>query len=110
LELELRKNDAQLRMIADALPTLISYVDASGRFQLINATYERWFGKRRDEIEGRHTRDVLGEQTWAVIAPYMERALSGEAVTYEEHLTYHDGPRWVRVSYMPDRGPDGSVR
>ena len=34
----------RLRVIVDAAPALISYVDKHLRYRLVNATYEKWFG------------------------------------------------------------------
>ena len=62
------------------------------------------------EIEGRHVREVLGEAAWERVRPYMERALAGETVRYEDAMPYErGGTRWVEVVYTPDRGPDGHV-
>src|SRR5690606_39211804 len=38
----------RLDLMADALPVLISYVDAAHRYQYNNAAYTRWFGTSQD--------------------------------------------------------------
>jgi PAS domain S-box-containing protein len=109
-EHELRRSGDLLQPVTDAVPVLISYIDTDSRYRFVNQTYKRWFGRDPDEIRGRHVRDVLGEATYQAIRPYMERAFAGEAVTYEQTLPYESGQRVVRVTYTPDRGPDGRVR
>jgi two-component system CheB/CheR fusion protein len=109
-ERDRRQSENLLRLIADAVPVLISYIGADSTYRFVNQTYKRWFGRDPDEIRGRHVRDVLGAATYEAIRPHMDRALAGELVSYEQTLPYESGDRTVRVSYTPDRGPDGCVR
>jgi CheY-like chemotaxis protein len=48
----LEASEAQLRLITDALPVLISYVDAGRRFRFANRAYEEWLGCERGHLEG----------------------------------------------------------
>jgi two-component system, chemotaxis family, CheB/CheR fusion protein len=110
-EEELRRRRDELRLITNAVPALISYMDADYRYRWTNDTYARWFGRSSDEIAGRHLRDVLGEAAWERIEPYARRAMAGEVVNYEQELPYAvAGPKWVHVTYTPDRAEDGTVR
>jgi PAS domain S-box-containing protein len=107
----LRTSEEQLRCITDAAPALISYIDASGRYRFMNRQYEAWFGHRREELIGTHMREALGESAWERIRSFVETALAGESVHWETEVPYRDaGTRFVHASYIPDRGPDGSVR
>ncbi|MFB3111064.1 MAG: PAS domain-containing protein [Gemmatimonadales bacterium] len=40
----LRESEQQFRLLTDALPALISYVDSGERYRLNNTAYEHWFG------------------------------------------------------------------
>ena len=100
--------DALLRRITDSLPALVSYIDRGFRYRLANAAYQRWFGL--GPVEGLTVREVLGDDAWAVVRPFMERALAGHVVEYDRDLPYRSGgTRSVRVAYTPDRGADGAV-
>jgi PAS domain S-box-containing protein len=102
--------EAQMRLVADALPVLISYVDAGGRYRFNNKAYEEWFGHKRADLAGRHLRDVLGEPAYEALRPMVEKVLAGERVTGERALSYKDGgDRFVHIEYVPDRRDDGSV-
>jgi PAS domain S-box-containing protein len=102
--------EAQMRLVADALPVLISYVDAGGRYRFNNKAYEEWFGHNRKDLAGRHLRDVLGESAYEALSPMVEKVLAGERVTGERALSYKDGgDRFVHIEYVPDRRDDGSV-
>lgn len=103
--------NAFLRLVTDAVPALISYVGTDLRYRMVNRSYERWFGCRAGDIEGRSAPEVLGAEAWARIAPYAERALAGESVAYETEVPYREGgTRWVQASYLPDVADDGRVR
>ncbi|HWN70227.1 MAG TPA: PAS domain S-box protein [Haliangium sp.] len=107
----LRHSEELLRLIADAVPALIAYVDADGRYRLANRSYERWFGLTPEQIRGRHVRDVLGEVSWRAVEPHVRRALAGQETVYEQELEYRCvGRRWVRGTYTPDRDLQGRVR
>ena len=109
--IERQRLEAERKKLTDAVPAFISHIDANFRYVFVNQTYERWFGQKQENIIGKHVREVLGETAWQRVCPYMERALSGEQVFYEEELLYQrGGPRWVHVSYTPDCDDRGKVR
>ena len=107
---DLQRQSAQLQLITDAIPALISYVDAHAHYVFANKAYEDWFGRSRDEIHGRHLRDVLGPAAFERIRPYVDAALKGRRTQYEADLPYvHGGTRHVHADYVPDSHPDGTV-
>ncbi len=109
-EQALSRSEKWLRLLTDALPVLISYVDENHCYRFSNKGYENWFGYPREYIEGKHLKQVLGEEAYASLRPRIEAALAGELVTFEELIAYRAaGRRYVRVSYVPDR-QDGKVR
>jgi PAS domain S-box-containing protein len=110
-ELALRDRENELRLIMDTAPALISYIDADFRYCRVNRSYETWFNARAEDLQGRQVREVLGEEAWKAVQPFMERALAGETVTYERELPYRaGGPRWVQVTYTPDLDAAGRAR
>ena len=101
----------QLRFVANAVPALLAYVDADARYVWSNESYRRWYGYPPERIRGLHVSEVLGVPAWAIIRPQVERALAGEAVTFEHRLVYKSGPaRDVRASYVPHLDDAGRVR
>ncbi len=100
----LRSAEAQLTMVTNAIPALISYVDASNRYVYNNEAYEAWFGDDPQSLKGRHLRDVLGASAYRKLLPHIRRALAGEVVRFEDRLPYSSGgPRWVHAEYIPHR-------
>ncbi|HEX8640477.1 MAG TPA: PAS domain S-box protein [Allosphingosinicella sp.] len=102
--------ESQIRLVADALPVLIAYVDAGRSFRYNNKAFERWFGGKRRDMIGRPVRDVFGDRAYSALTPLIERALAGERVAEELLLPVEEGaPRFIRLDYVPHRGEDGTV-
>jgi len=110
-EQSLRASEDRLELIADSLPVLVAYVDAEQRYRYNNRAYEFWFGISRDEMNGRHVREVLGESTYEAILPHIEAVLAGRRVSFEQEVPCSSGgSRHVAATYIPDVGPAGDVR
>jgi PAS domain S-box-containing protein len=108
---EVRDREQELRLVMNTVPALISYIDSEFRYRRVNACYEHWFGLMPQDMEGRHIRDVIGDAAWQVARPRLERAMSGETVTYEEHMPYlMGGSRWVWTTIVPDCDTTGRRR
>ena len=101
---------AQVRLIADAMPALISYIDPDRVFRFANRMYEKWFEIPASAVAGRHMREVLGEEAYKHIAPRLDRALKGERVFFEQEMPYDAGARDIAAHYIPDVAADGRVR
>ena len=56
-EERVRQSDALQRSIADHIPALIAYVDASQTYRFANAAYEALFGLAPERIIGRTMRE-----------------------------------------------------
>ncbi|MEH2276787.1 MAG: PAS domain S-box protein [Nostoc sp.] len=102
VEAALHQREDQLRLITNAVPVQIFYVDGEQRYRFNNKGYEDWFGLPASEIYGKHIREILGESVYQSILPYVEAVFSGEQVTYETQLPDKDGTNhYVNVTYVP---------
>ena len=100
-----------LHLITDSLPALIAQVDRDQRYQFVNRAYEHWFGLSPSQALGRTMREVLGEQLYRSVQPYVERALSGEQVSFTTEILSQGGhPRAVEATFVPDCEEHGNVR
>lgn len=105
-EAERRKED--MRLVADALPALVSYVDRNGRYSFVNRAYKSWFSRELDDIIGLRPVDLFGDEIQTVVQPRHEMAKDGQWVVYDTVLTLPDGSkREVEVQYIPHSGPEG---
>jgi PAS domain S-box-containing protein len=105
------ESEHQLRFITDALPALVSYVDTNERYTYVNNSYCKWFGQSRENIIGKHIREIVGEDAYASLAPYVYKVLSGKEVSFEALMPYATaGMRYVSASYTPQFDNDGKVK
>ncbi|TXM72793.1 PAS domain-containing protein [Methylobacterium sp. WL12] len=110
IEKRVEASERELRLITDALPVLISFIGADHVYRFANKAYDDWFSVPAEEIVGRDVRDLLGTAAYAARKPHMDRALSGEAVTFELDWPRRDGqPRVAEIRYLPRRTSDGTV-
>lgn len=107
---ELRLQEQELRLIADALPVLISYVDANRCFQFINRTYQVWFNRSRDEILGNPVRQLLGEAVYERVEPYINQVFAGQTVPLEAEIPFPDDKRCISATFIPDFDDNAQVR
>jgi len=106
----LKASEAELREAMDSLPYPMAYVDAFGRYRLVNKSLEDSFGKTRDELIGRDLRELFGDERVAEVEPLWQRALAGETVTVERMLLNGDKQqRWMSVRYTPRLDASGKV-
>jgi PAS domain S-box-containing protein len=93
----------QLRLITDALPVLIGYLDQDEKYRFANRAYEPWFNVRAADLLGRPIREVAGPLAYPHIAPYLRRALAGEAVEFEVEMPFRPHfTKHIHTSYIPD--------
>jgi diguanylate cyclase (GGDEF)-like protein/PAS domain S-box-containing protein len=94
--------ERQLRQVIDSIPTPMCYVDAGTRYRYVNDAFLEYIGKRADEIVGRSVREVLGEERWSLMHPYLQRVKGGESLAVERLVRFADGrARWMNVRLSP---------
>ena len=107
---ERNRQERFLRTIADAVPGVVGYWDADLRNRFANAGYLDWVGLSPEQMLGRPMREVIGDELYQHIEPYIRRVLIGEPQHFEVAATRTDGQRghgWLH--YIPD-GSDGKIR
>lgn len=104
----LRESERRLRSITDNLPVLISYIDSDQVFRFNNALYSDWLEMPLDRITGKRLTEVFSAETYALIQPNLERALSGERTVFEIPPG-EDRNRHIQVNYVPDVDATGRV-
>lgn len=101
----------QLRLVTDNIPISISLIRASDlHYQFVNMEVERGLGIPRQQIVGKSVREVLGEVVFGRIQPYLQRALTGESVSFIHAGKPALKPIFLQVSYIPDKNEAGEVQ
>ncbi|MET3177256.1 PAS domain S-box-containing protein/diguanylate cyclase (GGDEF) domain-containing protein [Variovorax sp. NFACC28] len=109
IERSLAHSEAQVRIIADSIPAMVSHVDASLRYTFVNAHVRALHNNA--SLVGRLMPDVRGPADFAVVEPHFLRALAGETVIIEKSgdPALGIGDRTFKAHYIPDLDADGKV-
>ena len=110
IEFSLAHSEAQVRVIADNIPALVSHVDSSLRYTFVNAQVKALHKDRA--MVGQLMPEVRGPSDFAIVAPAYERALAGETVVVEKSgdPALGIGERTFKAHYIPDRDANGVVQ
>jgi PAS domain S-box-containing protein len=79
----LRASESQLRLITDAMPALIGYIDRNDRLLFHNRAFEAWFDRSAGELRERTLRSLLGAEAYARVVPRITEVLEGREVAFE---------------------------
>ena len=111
VEKALSESEKHLKLVTDNVPALIGYVDKNYRYQFVNKNYERWFGLKQEAMLGKHIKDLLPKGTYEISLPFVNRALSGEEVTFEGTVQLPDGTTKVFYNHLvPDRSSNHEIK
>jgi PAS domain S-box-containing protein len=98
----LRDSEEQYRLVTDALPVLISYVDTSLRYRFINKAYTDWFGEEVDTIIGKSMRRVIGDSAFVIFKENIANLPSRNVINFETIMNFRNQEeRYVSVSLIP---------
>ncbi|HEY9808480.1 MAG TPA: PAS domain S-box protein [Halomicronema sp.] len=110
-ELNLKASDEIIKLVTDSLPSLICYINKEERYVFINQAYEIWFNKNRSQILNKPLKEVVGNEIYPHIEPYVKRALLGEKVKREQILPSKEGlPKYIEATYLPHLDEQGQVQ
>lgn len=104
------KDDALLRVITDALPVGIAYVDQDKIYRFANQRFAAAYGVSPAEILGKHADDFIWRDAMVLGDPFFEAAYHGQAVDFTHPARHADGRLLtVRTFLRPDFTADGAV-
>ena len=106
----LASKEIELRLILNAVPARIAYLNAEAEFQWANHNFTEWFGFHGD-IKGRSLDDVMAADAVAALYKALQVARRG-FVSQEEWMETHPvhGLRWTTTTFSPDLDESGRVR
>jgi PAS domain S-box-containing protein len=91
-------------VVADSLPEPLADIAPDQRYRFANAAFEQWWGLTSEQVKGRSVREVMGEEIYETIQPYIEKALLGQSASFEGYLSYEKaGRRYVHIDFVPRR-------
>lgn len=106
----LRAKEAELRLVTNITPVMLTRCSRDLRYVFVNRAYARMLGLEPGQINGRPIVEVMGAEGFESIRPHVERVLQGHRVEYETEVPFQRvGMRFLRVVYMPDEDEQGRV-
>jgi len=106
----LGEREHQLCVLADHSPGHIAYVGANDLcYRFVNQKFESSFGRPREEIIGKHIKEIIGESNYEFALKYIEEVRAGKSTSYKNVFNLEQGRRWIKVNYEPDLDEQGNV-
>lgn len=107
-EADQREQPEFLESVADGLPSMLAYWDAEQRCRYANRAYAEWFGESPGALVGRHLRELLGPESYAMDLPHIEAALDGSSQRFERVAPRPGGGTGNSLHhYVPDSSRAG---
>ena len=107
-ERALLDSEKRLRMLADNIPAIVTYVDRDERYRFVNAYLGGVFHVEPDALLGRTMREAGGEKLYAHIQPHAAAALRGERATFQGAFKIQGETRHYQSTYVPDMDEGGA--
>ncbi len=95
--------------LLDAISTPVIYIDKDQKYCYANKAYASWFDVNARDIVGKSAEEFLGKINYEQIRHYINQALQGNQVHFEDKILYNHQHRLVEIDYMPHQNETGDV-
>ncbi|HEY6345203.1 MAG TPA: PAS domain S-box protein [Bryobacteraceae bacterium] len=99
----------QLKLITDNMSAGVTRCSRDLHYLWVSRSYAAWLGRAPEEFSSRPIVDIIGQESYVTIRPYIERVLSGEKAEYETQINRLGVGRWIHAVCVPTRDPDQNV-
>jgi PAS domain S-box-containing protein len=93
--------EKHFRVVADSLPEPLAEIASDQLYQFANAAFEQWWGLTSEQVKGRSVRELMGEEIYGTIQPYIEKALLGQSASFEGYLSYQKAGDMSTLTLSP---------
>ncbi|MDJ0948582.1 MAG: PAS domain S-box protein [Alphaproteobacteria bacterium] len=102
--------ERQLRLMLDAIPARIWFMDHDHRVRYANRECGLLFGVAPEKLVGKTAAELLGDENFLKDKASRERALTGETVRWEGWMVYSDGTeRYTQRVFTPHISRAGEI-
>ncbi len=103
---EIERSANQLKLITDKLPAFVSYTDKEGRYQFLNAMYEKWFEKPIPEMLGKRRKEIAPPEYTVDVQSFENESLSGTPSHHQAVIKKANGDFLnLDINFIPDIDP-----
>jgi PAS domain S-box-containing protein len=105
------RDEERWRLMTDALPVAIAFVDTRERYLFANRRYASLHGKVPEQVIGKRVTEVVRQELYESFSGRTARALRGETVSHEYRtlLDLDGGLHDLHVDLLPEVAADGHV-
>jgi len=104
---QLIESEALSRTTAGMIPAHIAHIDLAERYTYSNGKLGLIIPEGRADIEGMKALDVLGNEVYGAIKPYIDKAFAGHTSVFE--FSHSSDSRRVRCAFTPGHDPADSI-
>jgi PAS domain S-box-containing protein len=105
-----RPRESGLQRLINETPFMLTRCSRDLRYLFVSRAYADMLGRDPADIEGKPIVDIMGDEGFSTIRPYVDRVLDGQRVEYESEVSFAGvGIRSLSVMYTPDRDIDGEI-
>jgi PAS domain S-box-containing protein len=109
-EASLREKEAELESIIYRTPFMLIRLSRDLRYRFISHAYAELTGRRPEDVIGRPLVEIVGEETFQVLLPHIEKVLRGNRVEFEREVHFRSvGTRYLHIMYTPEKDEHGAV-
>lgn len=109
-EKALRDSEAELRLLTENVPAMISYIDRQMNCVFANKRYADFFGLAVAEVVGKPLREIVGDADYADLKAHFTRAFEGHPVSFQWQVKRSGGEqRWIEVKLVPRAADEGQM-
>ncbi len=108
--LALAKTEERLRLITDAIPASIAYIDEARTIRFANRQFAAMCALTSHEVVGRALEEVLGADLIRDLSPHLAQAFSGRTATFDYICGAAGGDTFTAHNVLvPEMGEAGHV-
>jgi PAS domain S-box-containing protein len=102
--------EEELETVLHHTPFMLTRCSKDMHYQFVTESFAAMLGRRPEDMVGKSIAEIIGEEAFRTILPYVEKVLEGHRVEYEREIAYRGlAARIVHVVYTPDRNEHGEV-
>ena len=107
----LRAREAELELVINQTPFMLTRCSRDLRYQFVSQTYAEMIGRQPADIAGKAIVEIMGEEGFETIRPYIETVLQRDTRRVRSAMSQFNGVgiRSLRVVYTPDTDERGRV-
>jgi diguanylate cyclase (GGDEF)-like protein/PAS domain S-box-containing protein len=92
---------ATLNAVIESIPAMVAVWDTDLRYRLVNRAFERWRGRKREDLIGHCLKEIPGDTEYPRSLQWIHRVLSGETVSFEREYPGAIESKYVSITYIP---------